>query len=293
VVGGKVVKFGVHGGAEWPGAAVDPAKGILYVPSNRIPWIIRAEYRDDKAYKKPGEKIPGDSLYQAKCAACHKETRAGARESEHSGDAYFPALTGITLLRSRDALISKSEFDENHRRVKLDQEITAGELEILFDYFSRLDKIADHERSFSIRAYWQLLLDDQGYPGSKPPWGLLSAIDLNTGRKIWQIPFGEYEKLRRAGAPVKGQLNFGGVIATAGGLVFATGTVDDKIRAFDSATGRELWSFRLPAAGSAPPLTYLLDGTQYVVVVASGGFFHGFSGRSDKLIAFKLPAARR
>ena len=130
-------------------------------------------------------------------------------------------------------------------------------------------------------------------PGSKPPWGLLSAIDLNTGKKIWQIPFGEYEKLQRAGTAVKGQLNFGGVIATAGGLVFATGTVDDKIRAFDSATGQELWSFRLPAAGSAPPLTYLLDGTQYVVVVASGGFFHGFSGRSDKVIAFKLPAPRR
>lgn len=293
IVGGKIVLFGLHGGAEWPGAAVDPGKGILYVPSNQVPWIIRADYADAKATAKLAETIPGNPLYQANCAGCHRPDRAGSYEIEYYGDAYFPALTGITLLRDKGTLTSKSEFDENHRRVKLNRETTAGEIEILFEYFSRLDKIADRERSFSIRAFWQLLLDDQGYPGSKPPWGFLSAIDLNTGKRVWQVPFGEYEQLRRAGAPVKGQVNFGGVIATAGGLLFATGTVDNRIRAFDSANGRELWSFRLPAAGSAPPLTYLLNGTQYVVVVASGGMFHGFTGRSDKIIAFKLPAARR
>lgn len=293
IVGGKIVLFGLHGGAEWPGAAVDPGKGILYVPSNQVPWIIRAEYMDAKATAQLAETIPGNALYQANCAGCHGPERGGFHEIEYSGDAYLPALTGITLLRDKGTLTSRSEFDENHRRVKLGRETTAAELEILFEYFSSLDKIADRERSFSIRAYWQLLLDHQGYPGSKPPWGFLSAVDLNTGKRVWQVPLGEYEGLRRAGAPVKGQVNFGGVIATAGGLLFATGTVDNKIRAFDSASGRELWSFRLPAAGSAPPLTYLLNGTQYVVVVASGGMFHGFSGRSDKVIAFKLPAARR
>ena len=138
-----------------------------------------------------------------------------------------------------------------------------------------------------------MLLDDKGRPGSKPPWGRLTAIDLNSGRKVWQVPFGEYENLVRNGSPVQGQRNHGGVIATAGGLLFATGTLDNRIRAYDAADGRELWSYKLPAAGSAPPSTYVVDGTQYVVVVAGGGQYVEYSGRSDKIIAFRLSKAAR
>lgn len=292
VLGGKVVLFGLHGGAEWPGAAVDP-RGVLYVPSNQIPWIIRTGYVDANATAESAAAIPGDSLYQRKCATCHKPNRAGSYEAEYTGDAYFPTLTGITLLRDREALTSPAQFAEEHGAANLDQMPTSSELEKLFEYFAVLDKASDQRRSLSLRAFWQVLLDDQGYPGSKPPWGLLTAIDLNTGKRRWQVPFGEYQHLQRGGSPVKGQINFGGVVATGGGLVFATGTIDNRIRAFDANDGRELWSFKLPAAGSAPPLTYEIDGTQYVAVVATGGSFHGFSGRSDKVIAFRLPAALR
>jgi len=293
IVGGKVVLYGLHGGAEWPGAAVDPRNGYLYVPSNQLPWIIRVNYQDLISTAVSAEKVPGNSLYQTKCAGCHTPDRAGFAEGEREGDAYYPALTGITILRDRETLTSKPVFDENHRGVKLNEEITSQELKTLFEYFVNLDKISDRQRSFAVQPFWQLLLDDNGHPGTKPPWGFLTAIDLNSGRKVWQVPFGEYEHLLRNGAPVKGQRNFGGVIVTAGGLVFATGTIDNKVRAYDSANGHELWSFKLPAAGSAPPSTYLLNGTQYIVVVASGGQFAGFSGRSDKVIAFKLPAARQ
>jgi len=122
---------------------------------------------------------------------------------------------------------------------------------------------------------------------------LLNAIDLNTGKIAWQVPFGQYDKLMRNGQPVQGQRNHGGVIATAGGLVFATGTLDNRLRAFDAASGRELWSYQLPAAGSTPPTTYMQDGAQYIVVVAGGGQHVEFSGRSDQTIAFRLPAAAR
>jgi quinoprotein glucose dehydrogenase len=291
VIGGKVVLYGLHGGAEWPGAAVDPRNGVLYVPSNQLPWIIRVSYQDLKTDAESASKVPGNSLYQAECAGCHKPDRAGAAEGESEGDAYYPALTGITILRDRRALVSKSAFDETHGGVRLDKEITSKKLEALFEYFSRLDQVSDQERSFALQPLWQLLLDDNGHPGTKPPWGFLTAIDLNSGRKKWQVPFGGYEQLRRHGRSVEGQRNSGGAIVTAGNLVFATGTVDKKIRAFDSANGQELWSFNLPAAGSAPPATYMLDGTQYVVVVASGGQFVGFTGRSDKVIAFRLPKA--
>jgi quinoprotein glucose dehydrogenase len=110
---------------------------------------------------------------------------------------------------------------------------------------------------------------------------------------LWQVPFGEHQQLRRKGAPVKGLTNVGGAIVTAGGLVFATGTVDSKVRAFDSSTGNELWSFPLPAAGSAPPSTYQVDGAQYVVVVASARIPELKVDRFDKIVAFRLPAAQR
>ena len=114
------------------------------------------------------------------------------------------------------------------------------------------------------------LLDKEGYPGSKPPWGSLTAIDLNYGKIVWQVPFGEYEELTKKGIPITGTENYGGATATAGNLIFATGTVDKKIRAFDSSNGKEVWSYQLKYAGSGPPSTFLVNGKQYVVVASTG-----------------------
>ena len=121
-----------------------------------------------------------------------------------------------------------------------------------------------------------MLLDNQGYPGSQPPWGNITAIDLNSGKKIWRVPFGEYLELTKMGIPITGQPNFGGLIVTKGGLIFATGTIDKKIRALDSTSGTQLWDYDLPAPGSAPPSTYEIDGIQYLLVVATGGIYANF-----------------
>lgn len=288
VLGGSVVLYGMNGGAEWPGGAVDPRTGVLYVPSNEFPWIIRAHYMDTSATSAMAEAIPGNKLYQSKCANCHKPDRSGSYETEREGDAYFPALTGITLLRPKESLTSKAWFIQAHLGIEKVSKIESAELMLLYGYFDNLDRRSDRDRAFSYQAYWQLLLDDHGFPGSKPPWGYITAIDLNTGKHKWRVPFGQYDNVLRNGVPIKGQRNMGGVIATAGGLLFATGTVDQRIRAFNASNGEELWSSKLPAAGSTLPSTYMVNGTQYVVVVATGGSYKGYSGRSDKLIAFKL-----
>ncbi len=116
------------------------------------------------------------------------------------------------------------------------------------------------------------LFDQDGYLGSKPPWGTLTALDLNLGKIIWQVPFGEFDELSKKGVPITGTENYGGATGTAGNLIFATGTIDKKIRAFNSTNGKELWSYKLPFSGSAPPSTYSIEGEQYIVVAATGSY---------------------
>ncbi|MEO6002044.1 MAG: pyrroloquinoline quinone-dependent dehydrogenase [Opitutus sp.] len=132
------------------------------------------------------------------------------------------------------------------------------------------------------------LLDDEGYPGTKPPWGTLSAIDLNRGEIVWQVPLGEFAELTRRGIQPTGTRNLGGSIVTAGGLVFIASTVDRQIRAFDSASGRVLWQYELPFAGHAAPSTYSINGRQFVVIAAGGGGKLG-TPSGDVYVAFALP----
>lgn len=292
-IGGKIALFGIHGGADWPGGAVDPTKGILFVPSNQVPWVIRTQYTDLKATAKSGADVTGDALYQAKCASCHAASRRGSFQWEGEGDAFFPALTGITALRRRGLLESSAFFAERHEGLAVRSAVSEQDLKTLYRYFAELDRRSDQQRSFALSAFWQVVLDERGDPGSKPPWGLLTALDLNTGRKLWQVPFGALENRRADGSAVRGLRNMGGVAVTAGGVVFATGTTDNRVRAYDATDGSELWSYQLPAAGSTSPTVYAVNGTQYVVVVATGGNFRGFSGRADRVMAFRLPSPRR
>jgi quinoprotein glucose dehydrogenase len=130
--------------------------------------------------------------------------------------------------------------------------------------------------------------DAEGYPAVKPPWGQLTAIDLNTGEFAWRVPLGEFAELTKRGVPQTGTENFGGTIVTAGGLVFIGGTMDEKFHAFDKSSGKLLWEHQLPAGGYATPCTYEANGKQYVVIAAGGGGkLRTKSG--DTYVAFALP----
>lgn len=152
-------------------------------------------------------------------------------------------------------------------------------------YVSVLKKSADGAYVFAGYTYFR---DPDGYPANKPPWGRLTALDLNRGEIAWQIPFGEYPELRDKGVPVTGCESFGGTIVTAGGLVFIAGTRDEKLHAFDKATGKLLWETQLPAGGYATPCTYSVNGRQYVVIAAGGGGKIG-TRSGNSFVAFALP----
>ena len=161
---------------------------------------------------------------------------------------------------------------------------------ILVSGSNEVDKVLDYKTNFMKQ---ERLIDLEGYPGIKPPWGTLTALNLNTGKIIWQVPLGYFEKLKNRGMLDTGTANFGGPTATLGGLVFVGGTLDKLIRAFDSETGKELWSYKLPYIGSAPPTVYEANGEQYVVIPATGGsslkkMYPDLVESGDAYVAFKL-----
>lgn len=142
--------------------------------------------------------------------------------------------------------------------------------------------------AYSVSGYPKFY-DPDGYPANKPPWGTLNCLDLNTGKRVWRVPLGEYPELAASGVRGTGTENYGGATVTAGGLVFCAGTRDNRIRAFDADDGRELWSAVLPWTGNAPPSVYEVNGRQYVVIAATGGNKLG-TPYGDAYVAYSLPA---
>jgi quinoprotein glucose dehydrogenase len=133
------------------------------------------------------------------------------------------------------------------------------------------------------------VLGPLGVPCTPPPWGFMGAVALDTGEILWKVPLGATPDripvtLFERGAPI-----LSGVLVTAGGLVISGHTTDGFLRAHDAETGAELWRDRLPAAGAANPMSYAVDGRQYVVIAAGG---HGKLGtrRGDWVVAYALPA---
>ena len=136
----------------------------------------------------------------------------------------------------------------------------------------------------------EVMRSSLGLPCNPPPWGQLHAIDMRTGRILWAVPLGTTEDLAPGSQfvlPHAGAPNFGGPIATASGLVFIAAALDNYLRAFDGATGRELWRGRLPAGAQATPMTYVWKGRQYVLITAGR---HSKTGTKagDQVVAFAL-----
>jgi quinoprotein glucose dehydrogenase len=291
---GTIVLPGFDGGGEWGGAAVDRASGVLYVNASDVPWI--AAMRDTAGIGSPtGAPRAGPVVYAATCAGCHKANRKG------DGDR-VPSLANISQRRTSEEIRSVLErgkgFMPSFAALKepekqavvayvmgrkapaigADDSPHAAELEASRTYKSKAPyEFVGYER-------WRT---PDGFPAVKPPWGTLSAIDMNTGEYKWRIPLGEFPALTAKGVAPTGTEVYGGPIVTAGGLVFIAATQDNRFRAFDKATGALLWEAPLPAAGYATPSTYRVNGRQYVVIACGGGKLGSASG--DSYVAFALP----
>jgi quinoprotein glucose dehydrogenase len=290
---------GFDGGGEWGGAAVDLETGILYVNSSELPWgltMIDIPNKNNDASKAS----IGEGVYSKYCVACHGPDLKG-------NDASYPSLLNLET-RSNRVEVSKI-IQTGKNMMPAFKQISNNELDALLSFLThepekepgaqtqkRTSPEADVPQKKSIldevpytMTGYNRFLDEQGYPGIKPPWGTLNAVDLNSGKLLWKVPLGEFDELTKKGIPPTGTENYGGPLVTKGGLVFIAATKDEKIRAFDSATGKVLWEARLPAAGYATPATYTANGKQYVVIACGGGKIGSKSG--DSYVAFSLPTS--
>jgi quinoprotein glucose dehydrogenase len=125
-------------------------------------------------------------------------------------------------------------------------------------------------------------------PCTPTPWGQLVAVDVNTGKIAWRTTLGVTDSLP-AGKQNTGRPGLGGAIVTASGLTFVGATDDARFRAFETKTGKEIWTVKLPASAESTPITYAdAKGQQYVAVVATGGFGIGAALAGDSLVVFSL-----
>lgn len=259
-----IVFPGFDGGAEWGGPAVDPETGIIYINANEMAWL------SGLVENKPSN-ASGVTLYQDQCSICHRDDRSGSPPE-------FPSLVDVGKKLTADQI--RNTILHGQGRMPSFGQFSDEQLDALIRYLrtGREDKTeltSENQATTQTEKYrftgYRKFLDPDGYPAFAPPWGTLSAIDLNTGKYAWKIPFGEYPELAAKGIKNTGSENYGGPIVTAGGLLFIGATNFDKqMHAYDKSTGKLLWQATLPFSGNATPATYEVDGRQYVVIAAGG-----------------------
>ena len=283
---GTIIYPGFDGGADWGGAAVEPDRGVLYINSSEMAWIHQMVELDAKGTAM----TPGRLLYDQHCATCHATDRSGQQH-------LYPALNalGERLTRTEAASLLETGKGRMPGYGFLTEEEKSAVLDFIFDQeekkiidwaSERGETEADPPIPYSFTGY-NKLKDQEGYPGIKPPWGTLNAIDLNTGEYLWKIPFGTYPELENPQYANAGSESYGGPVVTAGGLLFIAATPDKKFRAFNKDSGTLLWETELPFAGFATPSIYMIEGKQYIVIAAGGGKLGATSG--GQYLAFSLP----
>lgn len=274
---GSIILPTAHGGANWGGASVNPETNLLFVNATDIPWILKLT---DLAKIRAQNQLDGQTLYMTHCKGCHGADMKGGvgpdisfRVKRYRNDQVANIIRKGAPPMPAFSFLSEQQIASLVAYVK----------DTTIQLQPEMAGVPQNNEPFGFNGY-NFYLDSLGDPAIEPPFGTMSAIDLNTGEIVWQVPLGEYEKFSKQGIKNTGSFNRGGGIATAGGLLFIGATEDSRFRAFDQRTGKVLWEYQLPGMASSIPSTYAVNGKQYVVVAVSGN--EKFKGG---YVAFALP----
>jgi len=272
---GTIIFPGYDGGGEWGGAAYDPQNHDLIVNSNEIPWL--------NIMDKVEPATAGEKVYRVTCQNCHGETFVGNQ--------VYGNIPSLINLKQRVSLAdAKKIISKGKGIMPAFSYLSDDKIEAVYHYINGEDLTektvnVDWPYPYAMRGYTKLYAPD-GYPMITPPYGQLTSIDMNERKINWQVPLGEYEELTALGMDITGTENYGGPVVTAGDLIFIAATADEKIRAFEASSGKEVWSHDLPAAGYATPAIYAINGKQFIIIGSGGGKLGTKSG--DSWSAFSL-----
>ena len=278
---GAVLLPGYDGGAEWGGAAADP-EGTLFVNANNMAWIH--QMMENPKQESMANLSTGERLFNSLCISCHKMDQESVSNIPALGDLYL----------KRDKAFVANIIQNGKGMMPGFPMLSNTEIQSIVAFLYGEEKQEVGTTTVDEKVWlpykstgYNKFLDGNGLPAINPPWGTLSAIDLNSGEYLWQINLGHEPKLLEKGIKNTGVENYGGPIVTASGLLFIAATKDGFFRAFDKNTGQLLWETQLPYPAFATPSTYQVDGKQYIVL-ACGGTKLG-TPKGNLYVAFALP----
>lgn len=294
---------GSRGGSSWGGAAFDATTGLLYVRSYNSPEImLLKKVEPENAITNLSVYRQGESIYNTYCVSCHGRDRNGDEQGNPSlvglkgrisegdvlnkikqGGGKMPSFSSVITDKAKEEAILAYLFENENKGHPEQEESLLKEINNNQGASPETQSVDSLARYLNLTAYGYFR-DTEGRPGINPPWGMLHAINLNTGDYAWSVTLGNKPELQ-TGVQETGEGGSGGPTVTAGGLVFIAGTRDKKFRAFDKDTGEKLWEINLPGFANANPSTYTVDDKQYIVLSVGGDS----KNTAGSVMAFSLP----
>ncbi|MBT9330819.1 PQQ-binding-like beta-propeller repeat protein [Paracidobacterium acidisoli] len=270
---------GNNGGANWGSTAIDPSTSTFYVLSKDAPSMLKLEPKPPHFEMRGSPETQGQVIYVQNCALCHTATLQGQPPG-------VPSLIGIVQKVGADRV--KSTVQNGLSPMPAFPDLSDADIGNLIAYLShpadahvppdiltRLEHPPAPRPSLEpgvTTRYWTgygYMNSSDGLPAIGPPWSTLTAYNLNTGKIKWQIPFGGVTRLEEKGITNTGSYwPRGGVVVTAGGLIFGGSKSDSTFRAYDKDTGKVLWEVKLPAGPEGIPAVYEIAGREYVIISA-------------------------
>ena len=292
-LGKELVMYGIHGGNNWFGSSFDQKNNIIYIPSSNIPYKIEIYLESIRQIEK--KSFPEGlrnifEFYNTNCSTCHKKNRNGNYESvinkiNEKITNRVPSIVGLTKYDSlKQKIYNYDNFIKNHNF--LEKNITKKQHNEIIKLFEFWDNFLFENSEVNFAGYWAQYIANDNLFITKPPWGEIIALNIESGKILWKRPFG-YKKINSKDEKI-GTYHNGGLSSTSSGIIFANGTIDSYAIALDSKTGDEIWKYKMDAPGTAPPILFTYNGKFYVSFVSTGLTYYDSTERDFSIYTFGI-----